>query len=212
MLAAIGGLLPVFVACTGTEDEIETNTEDVVEASEAPAVDEATAMDESTASLEQASTSSSSGIKLTSVSVFDWFDKLKLILKLSGCDDHKDLIVKVSAKAIAEARCTNPGGHQPPGQNPVFRPISVSGFAKLSASEIKSGSAKVVVVTTAPPKEIPGAPDCPNPKWKETIVAVRFTSFKLSFEQKDRPTSGSECSCKEPTKDGWVPEKDVSCK
>jgi hypothetical protein len=204
ILAAMSGILPVIVACTGAEDEAAMDTEDVAEASAASTTSEA-----SEASLESATTN---GVSLGGKpEAYVQGYSLSVKGSLYGLNPYKDVHVKVFAKAIAEARCINPGGNEPPGQNPVFRTIDVSGHASFSAWQIKFGFLKFVVKTLNPPKEILGAPDCPNPRWTEKIVALKFISFKIIIEQpKGYHAYSKSCTCP-PTSSGQVKESDLSC-
>ena len=131
---------------------------------------------------------------------------------LNRLERNKDVFIRLEATGTAEARCTNPGGEQPPGQNPVFRPITLTGYATFSARHIQRGSLAFALTTLAPPRNVIGAPDCPNRRWRETIVGVKFTSFKLFVEQpRGRQVLFTSCICSEPTSNGLVPPPRVSC-
>jgi hypothetical protein len=131
---------------------------------------------------------------------------------LSGLEKGKDVIVKLEAEAIAIATCSNPGGHEPPGQNPVERAITVSGYAVISGRDIKYGHAEYSVTTKAPDLVIAGAPDCPNSKWTEKIVDLKFTHAKLIFVQDGKICLTVVIVFKHPTYNGPVREEDSDCK
>lgn len=124
-----------------------------------------------------------------------------------------DVLVTLSATANATATCTNPSGkNQPPGQNPA--PVSVSGTEAIPASEVKNGTTKFSVTTQPPKTPIPGAPDCPNSKWTETITDLSFTGATLTVQQGSPPATELTVSCtfSPPTTDGTVPKSDVTCR
>jgi hypothetical protein len=56
----------------------------------------------------------------------------------------------------------------------------VTGSESIPEDEIKSGETPFTVVTIAPDPIIPGAPDCPNPNWTETIDDLAFTSATIT--------------------------------
>lgn len=162
--------------------------------------------------LAQASTSTEVGLRDGNPSVTDDGTTLTASGTLVGLSRHKDVFIKLEANATAEARCTNPGGEQPPGQNPVYRQVSMIGYASFPAGHIRRGALTFALTTVAPPAQVTGAPDCPNANWKETIVGVTFTSFKLSVEQpRGTRVSTASCICLEPTSNGAVPSSRVSC-
>jgi hypothetical protein len=113
------------------------------------------------------------------------FEDLGLTLQATGVLaglGNVDLVVSVTAVGQPIATCTNPSGaNQPPGQNPAE--VELGGSQEISADEIKNGSVKFAVTTGAPVTPIPGAPDCPNRKWTETIVDVVFSSATITIEQ-----------------------------
>ncbi|MFZ6182845.1 hypothetical protein [Nannocystis pusilla] len=95
---------------------------------------------------------------------------------------NEDLVIRLVATGDVTATCTNPSGTtQPPGQNPAE--VVLTGFQPIPASEIKNGNVSFNVRTQAPDTPIPGAPDCPNSKWREDIQDVSFTSAVLTVEQ-----------------------------
>src|SRR3989304_1500502 len=60
-----------------------------------------------------------------------------------------DVIVALVGSGTGTATCTNKGGNEAPGQNPID--VNVSGIQEISASLIENGSAPFTVVTDAPP-------------------------------------------------------------
>jgi hypothetical protein len=77
------------------------------------------------------------------------------------------------------AVCTNPSGkQQPPGQNPA--PSDVSGSVAIPGSDIKNGNLTITVSTAPPTTPIPGAPDCPNTSWTESITDMSLTSSSVA--------------------------------
>ena len=122
---------------------------------------------------------------------------------------NQDLSIVINAEGNVTATCTNPSGaNQPPGQNPA--PVSVSGSTSIPASAIKNGNVAFTVSTVAPQTPIPGAPDCPNPRWSENIIDVSFTSAVITVTQ-GSSTFTLSCTFSSPTTNGTVPSKNVSC-
>ena len=93
-----------------------------------------------------------------------------------------DVVVTLTAVGKPIATCTNPSGaNQPPGQNPAD--VTLSGSQVIPQNEIKNGNVSFKVTTGGPQTPIPGAPDCPNSKWREDIIDVVFSSASLSIAQ-----------------------------
>ena len=84
-----------------------------------------------------------------------------------------DVIVELKGFGIGEATCTNKGGNDAPGQNPLQ--VEVSGTQEISASLIENGSAPFYVVTDAPPFPSAREAGCPNNNWKVTDLFVFWT-------------------------------------
>ena len=122
-----------------------------------------------------------------------------------------DVLVTVTATANPQATCTNPGGQSKvPGQNPA--PVDVTGSVAIPASEIKNGNTPFSVTTLAPASPIPGAPDCPNSSWSETITDMAFTSATITVEQPaGNVVLTISCTFSSPTSDGSVAKGSVSC-
>ena len=124
-----------------------------------------------------------------------------------------DVLVTLVATANVTSTCTNQGGNPSPGQNPA--PITVSGSESIPAAELKNGNTPFNVTTNAPfPPNgiIPGAPDCPNPNWTETIDDLLFTSAEITVDQPAGVTVLTvSCTFSPPTSDGPVPAGTVTC-
>jgi hypothetical protein len=129
--------------------------------------------------------------------------------ELSGLG-YEDVLVTIVAQANVTSTCTNNGGNAAPGQNPA--PLTVTGSEAIPKEAFKNGNTPFDVTTIAPPSEIAGAPDCPNPNWVETIDDLAFTSAIITVEQ---PAGilvlTVACTFDTPTSDGSVPKNQVSC-
>lgn len=121
-----------------------------------------------------------------------------------------DVVISLTASADVTATCTNPsGGTQPPGQNPA--PISVTGAVAIPEGEIDNGNLPFSVGTQSPATPIPGAPDCPNPRWSEAITDLAFTEATIEVEQGGEVVLTVVCGFAVPTENGSVPSGDVTC-
>ena len=89
-----------------------------------------------------------------------------------------DVIVELVGSGIGEATCTNKGGNDAPGQNPIQ--VEVSGIQEISASLIENGSAPFTVVTDAPPFPSAREAGCPNNNWKVTDLFVFWTNAVIT--------------------------------
>jgi hypothetical protein len=107
--------------------------------------------------------------------------QLQALGNLAGLG-QEDILILLTADADVTATCTNPAGAtQPPGQNPA--PITVTGAQAIPADEVKNGNVSFNVLTALPTNPIPGAPDCPNPQWTETITDLVFTEATITVQQ-----------------------------
>jgi len=89
-----------------------------------------------------------------------------------------DVIVALVGSGTGIATCTNKGGNEAPGQNPIK--VTVSGIQEVSASLIENGSAPFYVVTDAPPMPSAREAGCPNNNWKVTSLWVNWTSAVIT--------------------------------
>jgi hypothetical protein len=124
----------------------------------------------------------------------------------------QDVVIGMTATAKPIATCTNPSGqNQPPGQNPAQVAVSATPQA-IPAAEIKNGNTPYSLTTNPPTSPIPGAADCPNPNWTETITDLQFTSATITVQQPP-PTVvlTVECTFAPPTINGSVSRQTVSC-
>ena len=124
---------------------------------------------------------------------------------------NEDVVILLTASGNATATCTNPSGRsQPPGQNPA--PVTLTGVQAIPSEEIKNGNVTFNVTTGTPTSPVPGAPDCPNTQWTETITDVSFTSAVIRVEQPAGATVLTvSCTFNPPTSNGGVPASTVTC-
>jgi hypothetical protein len=130
-----------------------------------------------------------------------------------------DTLQVLDATGNPTATCTNPAGAtQPPGQNPAE--ADVTGATPVAAGDIKNGNVTITTTTDAPVTPIPGAPDCPNPRWTEAITDMAFTSATIRLFQDSNGNGTFEagelvltvsCTFSPPTSDGLVPSSGFSC-
>lgn len=128
---------------------------------------------------------------------------------LSGLGNG-DVLITLTAQANVTSTCTNLGGNSAPGQNPA--PLTVTGSLAIPEDEVKNGTTPFNVQTQAPDPSIPGAPDCPNSNWTETIDDLAFTSATITVEQPQGTTVLTvQCTFDQPTSDGNVNKNTVTC-
>jgi hypothetical protein len=142
------------------------------------------------------------------------FTDLGLTLNATGALSglgNADVLITLDAMANPQGLCCNPGGEcKVPGQNPA--PVAVSGSEAIPAGEIKNGNTPFDVTTQPPMSPIPGAPDCPNTGWEESIIDMAFTSAVITVEQPPGTTVLTvSCAISPPTSDGPVPPGTVVC-
>lgn len=195
IFAAFVGTMPAIAACAMESDDLDDLEYD----------------EESLAAVEQAS---ESGVRLEhgEPTFEDKGEALKATGKLKNLDKKKDVRITLTAKAILEARCKNPHGHEPPGHNPVKKEIEVTGWERFPEKKIEYGKLSFDVKTRKPESPIPYAPDCPNKNWTEVIKDLSFKSAKLTVEQPEgKRVLTVWCTFSPPTSDGDVPSNKVHC-
>ena len=122
----------------------------------------------------------------------------------------ENVVVEMVATADVTSTCTNQGGNQAPGQNPAS--LTVTGVQEIPKGEIKNGNTPFDVFTVAPDPIIPGAPDCPNPNWTESIDDLAFTSATIRvYQPAGYLVLTVSCTFSPPTSDGPVHRNDVDC-
>jgi hypothetical protein len=134
---------------------------------------------------------------------------LAAVGELSGLGNG-DVLIVIEATADVVSTCTNQGGNAAPGQNPA--PITVYGSVSIPDEQIKNGNTPFAVATIPPDPEIPGAPDCPNPNWTESIDDLAFTSAFITVEQAGVLVFTLSCSIAPPSSDGPINKRSVDCR
>ena len=148
------------------------------------------------------------GGKNAEPSFFDTGLGLATAGELSGLGNG-DVLITMAADANVVSTCTNQGGNAAPGQNPA--PITVIGSVSIREEEIKNGNTPFALATIAPDPEIPGAPDCPNPNWTESIDDLAFYHVIIQVWQAGNPVLNAVCTITPPSSDGAISKQDVSC-
>ena len=122
---------------------------------------------------------------------------------------NKPVKLLIEARGDASALCTNPGGHNQKWVD--ADEITLEGQKRLESGGWGDNTLEFRVPTDKPDKKIDGAPDCPNWKWTEKIVEVKFTRVELKVVQGGKKLAELECYFDKPTKDGQVPRKLFDC-
>ena len=152
------------------------------------------------------------GARLRNLQFVDKGVRLVAFGELEGVKKYKPAKILVKARGDAEAVCINPGGHIPPGKNPVDADeVSVFGRKSLDLSSFYGGAIEFKVSTDKPDLWLDGAPDCPNWKWSEKIVDLAFTEVELTVVQDGKKVLELECFFDDPTRDGKVRGDKFDC-
>jgi hypothetical protein len=138
-------------------------------------------------------------IKIEKVEVTDLGLNLKVKGNLECLKNRSDVKLEVQAFGDGKARCKNPGGNFPPGQNPKDAgEVVATGKIWIDSSKIWNGKTSFTVIAEPDDLEIDGAPHCPNAKWKEILADVSYDTAFITVHQ-DGKTRTFECSF-DPTK------------
>src|SRR5262249_59632024 len=110
------------------------------------------------------------------------------------------------------------GAKAPPATTPGGGPGG--GQPAVPGGAIKTATVSTATTTTPPVTPIPGAPDCPNPQWTESITDMAFTSATITLFQDSNGNGTFEpgelvltvnCTFSSPTSNGPVPTSGVTC-
>ena len=94
---------------------------------------------------------------------------------------NEDIQVILTATGDVSATCSNPAGHQAPGQNPAD--VTLTGVQNIPSTSIKNGNVRFDVTTGAPEQPTWDEAGCPNRRWTAEITDVDFTSATLTVIQ-----------------------------
>lgn len=94
---------------------------------------------------------------------------------LTGLNEA-DVHITVRASAEVRGTCRSPEGGE----------IEVRFFAEarsIATGYHSDGSVRYAVTTVAPESPVPGAPDCPDETWEQTVEEVLFRGATITAEQ-----------------------------
>ena len=95
---------------------------------------------------------------------------------------NQDVTIRVTASGVATSiTCTNPAGHEAPGQNKPR--VQSLGEQTITRTEIKNGNVSFSVTTADPAQLSAKQAGCPNNNWSARINDVEFDEVTISVVQ-----------------------------
>ena len=96
--------------------------------------------------------------------------------------------IELQAEGIAIIECTNPGGNEPPGQQPA--PVELtSGVIPFDAEDVTRSGQFTFDLTTLEPSEEFVESQCARPHFEATLLDVQFDEFTIVLTQAGQTTT-----------------------